>query len=230
VLYISQVYPARLKILNHGSCRVIFDFRAEQYKFELYQTLLVLFYLSCILNGWNRYLSYKTDYFPYFNITNSMVDHAFSFRHYGFFLQIASNRPHNHCFNQKHHRDISFYIFWIPQINIQITFCLKKKSLKYLNCPTLSAILILRWCLDGENVKHYFFEILQCSIIELTGIHGYYLNMFKEYFNIKQVRQKSQWKTGYKIIHGTIGRWPNELRERGLFNTRRIKQSLLWYP
>jgi len=44
---------------------------------------------------------FKTDYFPYFEITNTLGFLAILFRRYGSFFQVASNTPQNHCFNQK---------------------------------------------------------------------------------------------------------------------------------
>ena len=36
---------------------------------------------------------FKTDYSSYFNIANSLVELSISFRSYGSFFQMASNRP-----------------------------------------------------------------------------------------------------------------------------------------
>jgi len=87
VLNIAQVYPARLR-------KSILDFRAEQYKLELYSTLILVFYLSYHFNGYSRFFYifiFKTDYFPYFEITNTLGYLAILFRRYGSFFQVASN-------------------------------------------------------------------------------------------------------------------------------------------
>jgi len=44
---------------------------------------------------------FKTDYFPYIEITNTLGYIAILFRRYGSFFQVASNTPQNNCFNQK---------------------------------------------------------------------------------------------------------------------------------
>jgi len=43
---------------------------------------------------------FKTDYFPYFVITNTLGYLAILFRRYESCFQVASNSPPNHCFNQ----------------------------------------------------------------------------------------------------------------------------------
>jgi len=59
----------------------------------------------------------------------------------------------------------------------------------------------------------------------MTGVIFVY-TMFKEYFT-HQTHKTEKWVKSSKYNdETTTGRWPNEFSRRGLFNTRRIKQSL----
>jgi len=64
---------------------VILDFWAEQDKLDLYSTLILLCY---------DFLNFKADYFPYFNITNSLAYLAIIILLFRFVVKEASFKWH----------------------------------------------------------------------------------------------------------------------------------------
>jgi len=100
----------------------------------------------------NQIFIFKTDYFPYFYITKTLIVLLFSFVTMG-----AGFKLHQIVYK------ITALIRYDPRFNSfiwnsWINVCLKNKmwNYDYINCPTLSAILIV-CCHDGE-ILHYLFR------------------------------------------------------------------------
>jgi len=106
---------------------------------------------------------------------------------YGSFFQVASKSHQNNCFNQKNKTEsrfgprFNFSSLFETQTSLLKWLCLKNKTTKiviYINCPALSAILIL--CYDDREVWRrfkllLFFATQQFFIIELNGRHDFCL-------------------------------------------------------
>ena len=130
---------------------------------------------------------FKNDYFPFFNITNSLFNAAITFCRYKSLFQMVPTRPQNHWLNQKKKNRIEIWsaiqLFVRYYLDIMITklkwFCLKNNNLK-LFYKLSSVVRHLNFfavmiAIFEDGLKNRFFAIQQCLIVEFNDRHAYYL-------------------------------------------------------